>query len=48
MPIVPGSYQSYQNGAVRNQLTDGKKGGKCVGGDNESVDVRGRGCTLLL
>jgi hypothetical protein len=34
-----GSYQNYQNRAATSKLTDVWKGGECVGGDNESVNV---------
>jgi hypothetical protein len=37
MLFVSGSYQTNQNG----------RDGKCVGGDNDSVDVRQGGSTLL-
>ncbi len=36
---VSRSYQIYQNGAVSNQLTDGRRGGGRVGGSSESVDL---------
>jgi hypothetical protein len=36
MIIVSGS---YQNGAVSHQLTDGGRGGECVGVDSESIDL---------
>jgi hypothetical protein len=34
MQIVSGSYQNFQKGDVSNQLTDGGRRGKCVGGDS--------------
>ncbi len=41
MLVVSESYQNYQNGAVRNQLTDTERGGGvvCVGVDSRSVEM---------
>jgi hypothetical protein len=39
MLVISGSYQNYPDEAVSIQLTDGGKGGECVGGGVESVDV---------
>ncbi len=38
MLVITESYQNYQDGGLNNQLTEGGRGGECVGGDSESVD----------